>query len=371
MDVKAKFHFVSEALDSKTTVVKVKTIQLHGQTEVFQFPAARQTMEHHTKLFEHPVTKRVVNSLKTRNKYRNVNITLAENDLLEIYLDDEGNVIFNEIYLEEVQACISPSPTSPEIPIQTKTIHSISKNFVLEKFDGKNFNAQTWLNLFSAECQRLDVKEDKFAEVLRLFLEGTASQWHSIFLKTNSLAHPWEFWNNSFIDTFNQKSWSEIAYAYNYKYLNGSYLDFALKKRSLLLDVDPELTIKSQINLIGITLPRYVSQRLEKKNVTKIDDLMSLLRQFEPIEKASIVNTNSKHGDGRSAVSTNKLEPRQNVNKQCPFCESIGFPNRFHSEEVCRTKKAQKNKFKNEEIKVANNLQIQNAIALSDEGKNE
>lgn len=188
---------------------------------------------------------------------------------------------------------------------------------------------------------------------MRLFLEDTASQWYSIFLKTNSLSYSWEFRNNSFIDTFNQKSWSEIAYAYNYKYLNGSFLDFALKKRNLLIDIDPELTIKLQINLIMITLPRYVSQRIGNKDITKIDDLMFTLRQIEPKDDTLSANANSKH------------EPRNHVNKPCAYCESAGFPNRLHPEELCRTKKAQQNKIKNDKIK------LQNEIACSEELKNE
>lgn len=158
MEVKAKFHFVTEALNSKTTAIKVKTtIQLLGQPEIFQFPPNWQKLDQHTKLSEHPVTKRVISSLQTRNKFQNVTITLTEGDLLEVYLDNEGNVVFNDTCLEEVRVCISPLSSTLETPSQNKTIHSIAKNFVLEKFDGKNFNAQTWLKLFVAECKRLSI----------------------------------------------------------------------------------------------------------------------------------------------------------------------------------------------------------------------
>ncbi|XP_076397157.1 uncharacterized protein LOC143265993 isoform X2 [Megachile rotundata] len=91
-DIKARFHFVSEAVDSKTTEVKVKTIQLVGQPEIFKFPEGAQTKAEHPNLFENQVTKGVVKSLKLRNKFRNVVITLAEGKLKDSYVDHE---VFN------------------------------------------------------------------------------------------------------------------------------------------------------------------------------------------------------------------------------------------------------------------------------------
>lgn len=99
-------------------------------------------------------------------------------------------------------------------------------------------------------------------------------------MQTNSLAQAWEFWNNSFLDTFDEKSWDQIEYAYSFKYLNGSFLDFALKKRSLLIEVDPDLTLKSQINLIVVSLPQFIKNKLNKKDLVTIEDLMSRLRLF-------------------------------------------------------------------------------------------
>lgn len=362
-DVKAKFHFASEALDSKTTIVKVKSIQLLDQPEVYLFPAEEQTNVQHQKLFDHAITKGVVRSLKTRNKFRKVVITLKTTDLKDVYLDEEGNVVFNGIYLEGVRTDIfSPPSSSQQTPCPSKSIHSIAKNMVLEKFNGKNFNAEEWLKTFTKECIRLDISEEKYAEVLRLFLEDSPSEWYSIFLKTNSLTHAWEFWNNSFLDTFNVKNWAEIAYAYNFKFLNGSFLDFALKKRNLLLDVDPKLTIDSQINLIVITLPKFIRSRLTKKDIVNIDSLMSVLKQIEPAEKKSNVTSNDK---------VNIVKPKsENQTTPCSYCEKKGFPNRFHAENVCRTKINDLKKAGNDKIRISNNAELQNSIALYDDAKN-
>ncbi|KAK0177066.1 hypothetical protein PV328_001145 [Microctonus aethiopoides] len=102
MEIKAKFYFVSEAgADSKSTVVKVKRIQLLGKEESFLFPVGKQTSTQHGQLFENPIVKNVVKSLKVRNKFRNVVLTLTD-ELQKIYLDIEGNVVLYDEYLEEV-----------------------------------------------------------------------------------------------------------------------------------------------------------------------------------------------------------------------------------------------------------------------------
>uniref|UniRef100_A0ABD2WZX6 RNA-directed DNA polymerase n=1 Tax=Trichogramma kaykai TaxID=54128 RepID=A0ABD2WZX6_9HYME len=240
-----------------------------------------QTGDKHPRLFEHSIVKGVVKSLKTRNQFRNVTFTLSK-ELHDEYMDEENNFVFHEYYLEESQGDVAEIAQAGK-ETQGKVIHSIAKDMILEKFHGKNCNAEAWMKLFVLECTRLNINENRFSEVLRLFLEGSASEWFSSFMKTNSLARDWEDWSNSFVDTFVQKSWSEIAFAYSFKYLNGSYLDFALKKINLLIDVDPELTIESQINLIVIGLPGFVRSKIDKKNIVKVEDLMAKLRQLEPV----------------------------------------------------------------------------------------
>lgn len=336
-------------MDSKTTIVKVKTIQLENQPEVYQFPPDQQTRTHHQKLFEHEIIKTVVKSLTTRNKYRKVNITSREDELLELYLDEEGNVVFNEFYSEVVK---SPSPSSHTTPIPPteKTMQSIAKNLVLDKFDGTDADAESWLIVFEKECERLGVEEEKYAEMLRLCLHGAALEWYSVFLKINKLSHAWKFWKASFVDTFGSKSWSEIALAYTYKYLGGSVLDYALKKRNLLIDIDPDLSTRSQINLIVIDLPDYIKTRLNRKDLTKVDDLMSKLRQIDP---------------SRNKINSNVVKKSDEVQKKtCEYCDKMGFPGRRHAEENCRVKISHQNKIQNSEFKIANNIEAQEEIAL-------
>lgn len=357
-EIKAKFTFVSEAADARTTVVVVKLIQIVGQEESFQFPPDMQARNLHEKLFEKSIVKGVVNSLKTRNKFRNIVITL-DPELQRLYLDEEGNVVFKGYYLEVSQQSVPPLFPQLLVPANVekdKSMSSIAKDIVIEKFNGSNFNADTWINMFVKECIRLKISENNYAEILRLFLEGPALDWFSVFLKTHSLSIEWEMWNNSFVDTFGQKSWSEIAYAYNFKYLNGPLLEFALKKRNLILDADPDIPISSQINLIVITLPPFIRNKLDRK-INKIDELMSALRQLEMI------------GNKNKEIKNNNQITRPN--KACGFCEKEGFPNRYHTEEICRLKLRTQKQIKNDKIRVANNTEIQEAIACATAAKNE
>ncbi|KAL7296571.1 hypothetical protein TKK_0010002 [Trichogramma kaykai] len=68
-DVRARFCFASVALDSKTTGVKVLTIQLEDNETIYQFPESLATKQSHTKLFDLSIVKNVLKGLKTRGKF--------------------------------------------------------------------------------------------------------------------------------------------------------------------------------------------------------------------------------------------------------------------------------------------------------------
>ncbi|OXU17890.1 hypothetical protein TSAR_006614 [Trichomalopsis sarcophagae] len=139
MDIKAKFFFVSETCtDSKSTVVKVKRIQLLGQEESFLFPVDKQTSAQHKQLYENSIVKNVVKSLKVRNKFRNVVLTLSE-ELKNIHLDTEVNVVLYDEYLEEITTVREPNVNrEPTIASERKT-SSLVNDIVIEKFNAKLF----------------------------------------------------------------------------------------------------------------------------------------------------------------------------------------------------------------------------------------
>lgn len=286
----------------------------------------------------------VVKSLKTRNKYRCVTITLTP-ELESIYLDVEGNVVFHELYLEEVNAQVSVS----EVPLVVKSARSLAKDMVIEIFNGENCNAEAWIKQFIQECTRVGISEEKYTETLRIFLEKSALDWFSIFSKSNPLSSNWELWNNSFLDTFAVQSWSDIAYAINFKYMSGSLLEFALKKRRLILETDEKMTLTSQMNLLVTSLPKVIQNKIERKSLMTMEDLMGKLKQMKNF--------------------TDK-EEKKSSNKPCNFCEAQGFANRWHDESVCRLKKTKLNSTKNGKIRVVNNTEAQEVIVKEEESKN-
>lgn len=355
MENKARFYFVSEAgADTRSTVVKVKRIQLLGQEESFLFPADKQTSAQHKQLFENPIVKNVVKSLKVRNKFRNVVLTLSE-ELENIYLDTEGNVVLYDEYLEEVTTEQESNVNRESAVTFERKTSSLIKDIVIEKFNGENINASVWINLFVQECSRVGIAQNKYAEVLRLFLEKSALDWYNVFVKQNSLLN-WEAWNNAFIDTFSAQSWTDITYAYNFKFYNGSLLEYALKKRRLLLEADDSLSINTQINMIVVSLPNFIQNKLDRKSIINIENLMSKLKQFGKINDSKNDNVNKRI---------------LNEKRPCSICDRLGFKNRFHLESACRNKDRQIKNQKNENIKVTNNNEIQEVVASHEEAKNE
>lgn len=90
---------------------------------------------------------------------------------------------------------------------------------------------------------------------------------------------------------------------------------------------------------------------------------MSTLRQIEP-------PNNNNERSPEKGKDYNKSR-NQEVRKHSGYCGNIGFPNRWHPESVCRTKIAASKTNKNDKIRVANNIEIQDAIAATDDAKNE
>ncbi|KAF2902742.1 hypothetical protein ILUMI_03450 [Ignelater luminosus] len=109
-------------------------------------------------------------------------------DILQTYFDDDGNMIFQEQYLEEstqeqVAIVNKKDAEAPIVKILEKliegqqnkekqSIKQLADRFVIEKFDGKNISAHHWMEVFEKECARFNlVKNEEKIEIFRLFLE--------------------------------------------------------------------------------------------------------------------------------------------------------------------------------------------------------
>jgi hypothetical protein len=244
---------VYDKVDTKTSTHRVKTITpliQHEQSVTYFFPPDLQAVAVHPELKELTPIKAAINALKTRSSYRNVLVALPD-EVSKLYFDACGNVIYKDYLLEEYidddVSVLSDTPSSAQStrisPSITKTLHTITKDIVINKFSGKGSNISAWLTIFERECKRVGVGENKLAEALRLFLEGMALDWFSLQLKLLDLSDPWQTWKDSMIEIFGDKGWTDIRYAVDFKYLSGSLSEYALKKLNLLLEVEPSMTV--------------------------------------------------------------------------------------------------------------------------------
>ncbi|KAK9871678.1 hypothetical protein WA026_014126 [Henosepilachna vigintioctopunctata] len=174
-------------------------------------------------------------------------------------------------------------------------IFSKVKHFVLDEYNGSQ-NAEEWINIFEKECDRLRVDLDvSKIQILRLFLEENAVEWYKATLSKFSINGTWNQWSQLFLDTYAGKNWSQVFHAFNYRYIRGSLLDYALKKERLLLETDAKITETTRINLIACGLPSYVYNKFNIKEnkqifrtisgVTCVDNIVKLPLKIHNIEK--------------------------------------------------------------------------------------
>lgn len=379
MPTRVRFRFTFEvSADPKTSILKVKQIQIANTEETYLFPPELQPLSLHPELQGLQIVKSVTKSLTKRNQFRNVNITLPD-EVAKLYFDTEENVCFKEHYLEEyfsdddVSSLGSSSNTTrgasnaaqTNADHRPKPLQSIVKDMVIDKFTGKNQSVVPWLTIFERECRRLEIGVGKYSEALRLFLEGPAAEWFSLSLKVMSINDPWDAWKQSMIDSFGDRGWSDVSYAFSFRYVNGTLNEYVIKKLNLLLDVEPTMSVKSRIFLVALGLPSFVRDRLSRKKLETQNELISEINQLESLVKPK----NMKPTNTGTPDVTKYHDFRGSRYKPCSICDTAGFPGRFHPTATCWNN--QKNKIPgqnktektgNKNIKLANNAELENEL---------
>lgn len=143
------------------------------------------------------------------------------------------------------------------------------------------------MELFESECERLSLrKNEEKIEVLRLFLKGSCTDWYSLMLTKLTINSEWMDWKENFCETYADKGWAPVKYAIGFRYINGSLLDYALKKEKLLLGMNTSMSPDILINLIAAGLPDFVTNRINKTTVKETKDMFNELRSLEhPVKK--------------------------------------------------------------------------------------
>lgn len=174
--IKIIFSFAVEASpsDLKTNVRNVKTMQIAGEHTVYGFPAKMQNfISLHSELAQNSTIKSVLAQMDKRGKTRTIRVKISET-LRAIYIDEDENVKFRDIFLDPISPSLPlPQPVPAPDPVQQqRSFSSLTKEMVVIKFDRKQ-NPITWMNRFEKEAARMLLPKSRFAEALRLFLDGS------------------------------------------------------------------------------------------------------------------------------------------------------------------------------------------------------
>lgn len=349
---KIVFHLVKRQCGDalKDFVVTVKVLDSPFN---YKFPEEFQALEHHVELSAQPIVKKASKTMSKAGQYRNVKISLTEN-LLTTYWDKDENFVFRDCVLEEVpedSEIQRPEETRPQRTAVTQTspenrtlsiLAKIEKNFAVNKFDRATQKAIDWIDDFEKECARFEITTSEMkVRALRYFVQDASQDWYKTCL-TQLPIEDFEAWKKSFLTVFGERGWSRMEYAFGFKYLAGSYSDYAIKKLRLLLDVEREMTVETRINLVVFGLPSELRGRIDKKDITDIDSLMNELTLFGSAVKQqtpSWRNRSDKYAKKSETPTDQPIPPRSsNEKRPCAVCEALNFPNRFHPSDKCWNK---------------------------------
>lgn len=336
--VQVKFTILADSgKDKKSTVHNVTHMQIVGDCVIYRFPREMQHISRHPILAANSYIKSAREALKARGQKRSPKVTLST-ELKDAYFDAEGNARYEDEILEEFdpnaydsdgyESEVETKKPSPTVQ-PSKALTTITKDIIIEKFNGRTPNPKNWIVMFERECARVEVPTTRYHEALRLFLDGTAMDWFAAYRLTIS-SNVWAEWKTSFLETFTNKGWSDVTFAYGYHYIAGSVSEYALKKLSLIVDVDPTTSDSIKVNLIVTGLPGWARNKLDRNEVNSVGKLLQKLNQIESLPKRNDNNNKSINSSPRSS-SFRATEP-------CGYCLKKGF-NRKHFESECRVKK--------------------------------
>ncbi|XP_076393198.1 uncharacterized protein LOC143265370 [Megachile rotundata] len=358
---KLKFTFrMKGSGDGKTNILCLTSIATPDE-RLFYLPDEIQPVNLHKNLTETQTFERIKNSIKKRNQFRSIWITLTQ-ELKKIYLDDNGNLMFQDIFLEEIaekretetsiqssnetfQKLLEKLLEDKQQKSEIQNLSKIAKDFTIEKFDGKNVNAKQWLEEFEKECERCMIKEErKRIEIFKFFLEKAGLDWYSCMIIKFTVESNWEDWKNDFCETFGNKGWSSIRYAHTFKYQTGSLLEYAVKKEKLLLQVRKSIDTNTLIDLIAIGLPNNITDKIDREQIEETKDLYNEISKLEHLVRYQIKKRNSNF-----ETRSKQIEEK----RACKICENAGKGKRFHPEGNCWFK--DKEEKKDQPWKINNN----------------
>lgn len=337
---KLQFHFkVLATSDDKSNIMCITKITTpDGQT--YKIPHAYLNARHHEEIIKTSAYARVKKTCTKRDQIRRVWIALNK-ELKKTYYDDEGNLQFQDEYLEEIDEKENITSIAPEQPLiqlleklleksQEKSAETnlgiLAKEFMIDMYDGTVANADQWMTNFEKECERFNIiKNEKKIEILKSFMDKSAADWYSCTLLKLTLEANWKDWKENFCNTFASKGWSPIRYAMTFRYQTGSLLEYSIKKEKLLLQVRKTIDNGTLIDLIAIGLPNYVVDKIDREKLKKTEDLHNEIGKLEHLV--------SKKSFETQRIKSSYKEKNKKI--PCKICKVKEKGIRFHPEAEC------------------------------------
>jgi len=390
---------VAASADNKTNVTLIRRLRFADSPTWFGFPGELQLLSAHGDLLKVPVLKSAVSSLKSRGNYRNVNVTLPQ-EIYELYVDLDGNFVFNDHVLGEVDVVARSSmPESQSSTLDSMvscleklstpkedSVKEILRHILLEKFHPKNRNVESWCDRFERELIRFNLVGRRQIEVLKSCLDPSLINWFIVTQENLPSDAEWLLWRQELVSNFGDSSFSPICSAIGYRYQSGSYIDYVINKEKLLLEVNRDFSRSVMLDLIVFGLPIRIVKSLNKNNITSIQLLKDKLKKYENEEKfnynnkvkfnkpssptsfrrlnnnyQSNNNNNSNFGNAQNNVNSGRKNFNTNQSNftSCTICANKGFPNRRHTDSQCfsNLENSQKN---------VNNLEYDNSPPSED-----
>lgn len=360
---KLRFTFtVLGATDGKTNVICVTSIET-PDARVFDIPNELKPASLHTSITTTDVYPKIKKSLTRRHQTRKLWIPLTP-ELRKIYLDEGENLQFGDQYLDEIINETKLPDNNTSMDTGNKNLGKIAERFLIDKFSGKTTNVNQWIYEFENECIRYEILKDaEKIEILKYVLERQCLDWYTSMLIKYTVNAEWGVWKSNFCETYGNRGWSQIRYAFTFKFQGGSLLEYAIKKERLLLEVNKKIDTQTLINLIVMGLPYYIICKLDKETITSTANLFNEIGKYEQAINKNSYNNTFKRSTTDSRVKVEKFKP-------CKICEELNKGSRFHSEEKCWFKQTNDYENKRNYKKNVNNSVLD--VELSDiESKNE
>lgn len=354
MNENNKVFFLARKTQTRATAIIIAVKISSVDRQWYKIPVELQPYEKHEELMKTPSAKGIIPTIEGPRVFH----VLARDNILVEYLDEEENFRFKDKYLvpdtkNELNVFLGNNPDDEDKrrlekkidemekqlqAVQTKKNHwklrDIEKKLIIEKFKGKQ-GPEDWLERFENECERNEINDGETTiEALFYFVEDAAKDWYMVARKQLKDL-PWIKWKEAMINNFENRTWQSAKTAFGYRYLKGTYTEYAFRKQRMCIEECPDVTESALIILIIMGLPTNITNRIDRSNIKSMSDLTKKLAGF-PSENLTEKDNEKDKNKLFKPFQGSRFNQKQNEpNRECTICAKAGFAGRLHKESNC------------------------------------